>query len=236
MSLFSFLQSSSSARPAADKGKGLFSNVNFGSPGGVTMGMFNNPLAQQASKLGQDRTGLFQSLFPNTKMGPPAPQNPAMLAAGIAPRPTAALNEPAPFVGPVRPPPPDTSKMQRPANMARPTQGPLSAKDQKLADRELAKASKPLVKNVLQTRATMGPQLNPLQQLDAWEAKLREGGKGTIMGQTPFSRPIEKTREQLIKENPKSELARAYSSIGAPPQRSRNFMEWLNPSKVRQPI
>jgi len=234
MSLFSFLQSSSSARPAP-AGKGLFGNINFGVPGGAPMGMFNNPAQQQqAAKLGQDRRGLFQSLFPDKKMGPPTPQNPAMLAAGIAQRPASALNEPAPFVGPVRPPPADTSTTPRPATMARPTQPALSAKDQKLSDKRLAKADKPPVQNTIQTRATMGPQLNVLQKMDSWEAKLREGGKGTVMGQTLFSRPIEKTREQLIKENPKSELARAYSTMGRPPPKPRNFMEWLNPSKTLQ--
>ena len=216
MSLFSFLQSSSSARPAP-AGKGLFGNINFGVPGGAPMGMFNNPAQQQqAAKLGQDRTGLFQSLFPDKKMGPPTPQNPAMLAAGIAPRPAAALNEPAPFVGPVRPPPKDPATLGR-ADMVykAPVGAPLDAKSQKAEDKRLQSKAPP-VKNVFKGRESMGTPQTTLQKMDAWEAKLREGGKGTIMGQTLFSRPIEKTREQLIQENPTSDLALAYSTIGAP--------------------
>lgn len=192
------------------------------------MGLFNNPLTQQANKLGQDRTNLFQSLFPDKKMGPAAPQNPAMLAAGIAPRPASALNEPAPFVGPVRPPPADTSTTPRPATMARPTQPALSDKDQKLVAKRLLTADKPPVQNVLKTRATMGTQLNPLQKMDSWEAKLREEGKGLVTGPNAlFATPAQKTREQLIKENPKSDLARAYSTMGTPASmiRSDNVMK-----------
>ena len=193
------------------------------------MGMFNNPAQQQqAAKLGQDRTGLFQSLFPNTKMGPPTPQNPAMLAAGIAPRPASALNEPAPFVGPVRPPPKDPATLGR-ADMVykAPVGAPLDAKSQKAEDKRLQSKAPP-VKNVFKGRESMGTPQTTLQKMDAWEAKLRENGNGFVSGVPAlFSPPIPKTREQLIKENPKSELARAYSTMGTPASmvRSDNVMK-----------
>jgi hypothetical protein len=112
--------------------------------------------------------------------------------------------------------------------MARPTQPALSAKDQKLSDKKLAKADKPPVKNTIQTRATMGPQLNVLQKMDSWEAKLRENGNGMVQGLPAlFAPPTPLTREQLIKKNPKSDLARAYSTIGTPAGlvRSDNVMK-----------